>query len=225
METPGHRSQPTVAVPVPSPMDADDSDPAAPDPDRALALGLERRELGALREAYERHGTRVQRLCLRLLGRPADAEDAAQDVFLRLFERAGRFDGRARFSTWLHRLTVNLCLHRLERERLRRARPLAEDGGDLCDPGDEPPETLTRTESREHLQALLARLSPEHRAVLVLRELEGLAYAEIAAVLEVPEGTVMSRLARARESLVRLATTRPRRSSAPLLPSLLPDTP
>ena len=224
MEAPGRRSQPTVAVPVPPiPMD-----PAAPDPDRALARRLERRELGALREAYERHGERVQRLCLRLLGRPADAEDAAQDVFLRLFERAGRFDGRARFSTWLHRLTVNLCLHRLERERLRRARPLAEDGGDLRDPGDEPPETLTRTESREHLQALLARLSPEHRTVLVLRELEGLAYAEIAAVLDVPEGTVMSRLARARESLVRLATTRPRRASTSYLHSLtdpLPDTP
>lgn len=166
--------------------------------------------MGALRTVYERHGERVQRLCQRLLARPADAEDAAQEVFLELFQRAGSFDGRARFSTWLHRLTVNLCLRRLERERLRRASSLPEGEDGLLDPRDSPPEALTRTEARQHLEALLARLSPEHRGVLVLRELEGLSYREIAAALAVPEGTVMSRLARARERLVQLSAARVR---------------
>lgn len=199
---------PNPAVPVPV-SDAD------MDPDQALAHRLARREMGALREAYELHGERVQRLCLRLLGRRADAEDAAQEVFLKLFERARSFDGRARFSTWLHRLTVNLCLHRMERERLRLVRALPEDEGALVDPSALPPESLSRTEARESLQRLLARLSPEHRAVLVLRELEQLSYQEIAAALTLPEGTVMSRLSRAREQLVRLATTRPRAGAEP----------
>jgi RNA polymerase sigma-70 factor (ECF subfamily) len=194
------------------------------DPDECLARRLARREMGALREAYELHGERVQRLCLRLLGRSADAEDAAQEVFLKLFERARTFDGRARFSTWLHRLTVNLCLHRMERERLRLARALPEDGAALVDPCASPAESLSRTEAREALQRLLARLSPEHRAVLVLRELEELSYQEIAAALELPEGTVMSRLARAREQLVRLAATRPRGEAHPE-PHPILDTP
>jgi RNA polymerase sigma-70 factor (ECF subfamily) len=97
---------------------------------------------------------------------------------------------------------VNLCLHRLERERLRRAHPL-DAHETLADPA--PDESRRRTEAREHLEHLLARLTPEHRAILVLRELEQLSYRDIAAVLHVPEGTVMSRLARARAELVRLA--------------------
>ena len=194
------------------------------DPDQTLAQRLARGEMGALKEAYERHGERVQRLCLRLLGRRADAEDATQEVFLKLFERARSFDGRARFSTWLHRFTVNLCLHRIEREHLRLARALPEDEGALVDPRASPAEALGRTEARESLQRLLARLSPEHRAVLVLRELEELSYQEIAAALELPEGTVMSRLSRARGELVRLATTRPRGEAHPE-PRPILDTP
>jgi len=192
------------------------------DPDQALVRGLAGRDLGALRSVYERHGARVQRLCLRLLGSPADAEDAAQEVFLRLFERAASFDGRARFSTWLHRLTVNLCLHRLERERLRATGALPEDGA-LVDPGDSPAETLGRREASAELERLLARLSGEHRAVLVLRELEGLSYQEIAATLAIPAGTVMSRLARAREQLLHLAA--PARDETRPVPRPILDTP
>ncbi|MSR63070.1 MAG: RNA polymerase sigma factor [Planctomycetes bacterium] len=191
------------------------------DPDQELAAGLARRELGALHATYERHGERVQRLCLRLLGRSADAEDAAQEVFLRLFERAASFDGRARFSTWLHRLTVNLCLHRLEKERRRVGRSLP-DADELVDPGAAPDAELGRTEARETLARLLARLSGEHRAILVLRELEGLSYAEIAATLELPVGTVMSRLARARGELVRLAGARPSDEACPI-PHPIPE--
>jgi RNA polymerase sigma-70 factor (ECF subfamily) len=173
------------------------------DPDLDLVRGLQRGEMRALREAYERHGERVQRLCRRLLGRAADAEDAAQDVFLKLLERAGSFDRRSRFATWLHRLTVNLCLNRLERERLRQAGGLAEHGGALVDPGEAPDAACARGESAQHLERLIERLSAEHRAVIVLRELEQLSYREIAAALAIPEGTVMSRLARARSELAR----------------------
>jgi RNA polymerase sigma-70 factor (ECF subfamily) len=175
------------------------------DPDHDLARRLARREREALREAYERHGARVHRLCRHILGCASEAEDATQEVFLKLFERAASFNGRARFSTWLHRLTVNLCLHRLERARLRRVDELPPGDSGPDDPGAAPGEALERDEARAELTALLARLSPEHRTVLVLRELEELTYQEIAAALAVPVGTVMSRLARAREALVHLA--------------------
>jgi RNA polymerase sigma-70 factor (ECF subfamily) len=185
------------------------------DPDRALVEGLRRGEREALRETYERHGARVYRLCLRLLGSRPDAEDLTQEVFLKLFERAGTFDGRARFSTWIHRLTVNACLHRIEREGLRRAQPLPEDDESPADPCGGPGEPLERREERVELEALLGRLAPEQRAVLVLREVEELSYQEIAEALAIPVGTVMSRLSRARERLVRLA----RRSPGEPLPS------
>ncbi len=188
------------------------------DPDHALVEGLKRREPDALHEAYERHGERVQRLCRRLLGRAADAEDAAQDVFVRLFERARSFDGRARFSTWLHRLTVNTCLHRIERERQRRGPPLPADGDEPADARASPLDAAARAEAGERLERLLGRLSAEHRAVLVLRELEQLSYREIALALGIPEGTVMSRLSRARESLLRLLGAPEPRSVAAVPP-------
>ena len=175
------------------------------DPDLDLVRGLQRGDMPALRVAYERHGERVQRLCRRLLGRAADAEDATQDVFLKLFDRARSFDGRARFATWLHRLTVNHCLHRLERDRLRQAARLPEHDGALVDPGEAPDSACSRGETEQRLEALLARLSTEHRAVIVLRELEELSYREIAAALAIPEGTVMSRLARARSEVLKLS--------------------
>ena len=179
------------------------------DPDRALVEGLRRGEREALRATYERHGARVYRLSLRLLGSGPDAEDLTQEVFLKLFERAALFDGRSRFTTWIHRLTVNACLHKLEKEGLRRARPLPEEDRAPADPGGGPEDALERGDERRALADLLARLAPEQRAVLVLRELEGLSYREIAAVLAIPEGTVMSRLSRARERLVRLARIAP----------------
>jgi RNA polymerase sigma-70 factor (ECF subfamily) len=157
----------------------------------------------ALESCYREHGARVYRLCLQMLGQPADAEDAAQEVFLKVLDRSGQFEGRAAFSTWLHRLTVNLCLNRLERERLRVAVPLSPEEGALA-AGQSPwPQAAARA-AAARVTALLARLPLEHRLVLHLREVEGLAYREIAAALGIPLGTVMSRIARARESLSRL---------------------
>lgn len=162
------------------------------------------------------HGARVYRLCLRLLGNQADAEDATQEVFLKLPERIGSFSGRARFSTWLYRLTVNHCLHLLERERLRRVEALPEaDHRHPRDEGGTPLEHASRAEAQATIQGWLQRLSSAHRAVIVLREIEGLSYQAIAEVLDIPEGTVMSRLARAREGLARLARSSPEPGARP----------
>lgn len=189
-------------------------DPADLDP-----TDLERLRRGDPRgweAVYRLFGARVQRTCLALLGNRVDAEDATQEVFLRVQERAGQFSGDSRFSTWLYRIAVNHCLHTKEKERIRRAEPLEGSvASNATCPRESPADTASAREARDVVLARLARLSEEHRAILVLREIDGLAYQDIAEVLGVPVGTVMSRLARARERWITLAraTQVPRESS------------
>jgi len=175
----------------------------------AVLAGLRAGEASALEDCYRRFGSRVYRICRGMLRQPTDAEDATQEVFLKVLVRAHQFEERARFSTWLHRLTVNLCLNRIEKERLRvgPSIELGEGaGGELVDQALSPLEAAVRGEAGSRALTLLAQLPPDSRAVLVLRELEELTYAEIAQVLSVPVGTVMSRLARAREKVTALVS-------------------
>jgi RNA polymerase sigma-70 factor (ECF subfamily) len=188
-------------------LDPDDLDP------HDLEL-LRRGDARGLESAYRLFGARVQRTCLAMLGNRADAEDAVQEVFLRVLERARQFTGSSRFSTWLYRIAVNHCLNRKEKEALRRAEPIDGDvvASTIC-PRESPSDLAGAREAREVVLDRLAHLSEEHRAILVLREIDGLAYQDIADVLDVPVGTVMSRLARARERWIALAPAA--RESAP----------
>lgn len=163
---------------------------------------LQAGDVRALGACYEAFGARVWRVARALLGSAAEADDATQEVFLRVLEKAPLFDGRSRFSTWIHRLSVNHCKNRRERERAHRSRQEALSIEEPACSGPSPLELAADDDERAHLFALLARLPEEQRAVLVLREVEGLAYREIADALEIPAGTVMSRLARARERLL-----------------------
>lgn len=175
------------------------------DLDPADIARLRRGELGALEAAYRRFGPRVHANCRALLANAADAEDAVQEIFLKVWERAAQFDGRSRFSTWLYRIAVNHCAQRAEKERLRRGLPLPDgDAREFADGGGSPSDAAGERDACELLERRLAGLGNEHRAVLVLRELDGLSYAEIAEVLDVPVGTVMSRLARARERWIEM---------------------
>ena len=158
-------------------------------------------EIQGLETLYGIYAERIFRTCFRILGDRAAAEDQTHDVFLRLFEQIGRFDGRSRFSTWLYRLAVNHTLNRLRKRKLRSSK-LREFGQPTEPPARESPDrSLFRREEGDRVQALLSALSPDHRAILVLREIEELGYAEIAEVLRVAQGTVMSRLHRARHEL------------------------
>ena len=160
-------------------------------------------EIRGLEALYEIYAERVFRTCIRILGDRAAAEDQVHDVFLRVFEQIGRFDGRARFSTWLYRLAVNHTLNRLRKQK-RRSSKLVEFALPTTAPARESPDrALLRREEGDHVQALLAGLKPDHRAILVLREIEELGYAEIAKILGIAKGTVMSRLHRARQELKR----------------------
>jgi len=169
------------------------------DLDPQLLLRCKAGDAGALGEIYDLYGGSVYRLARSLLPQAADAEDAVQEVFLRLFRKVGQFEGRSRFSTWIYRMTVNTCLNR-RRAAAAPAQSIADLAEDALPAAVEPGpwERAAVAEDGERLRALLHRLPQEARVVLVLRELEGLSYREIAEVLGVPEGTVMSRLARAR---------------------------
>lgn len=191
------------------------------DIDPSVLARLRAGDVGALEVCWREYGGRVFRVCRALLSQDSDAEDATQEVFLKLFERTHQFADRARFSTWLHRMTVNHCLNRIEKEGRRRARPneieeAVRNGHEPEEPLDRAPSPVEMAEEKEaqsRLDRLLERVPAEQRAVLVLRELEGLSYAEIAETLSIPEGTVMSRLARARERITTLARTAPHGST------------
>jgi RNA polymerase sigma-70 factor (ECF subfamily) len=174
-----------------------------PELDGETVRRLAARERAALAECFRLHGPRVWRLARGILGQAADADDATQEIFLRVQEKAASFDGSGPFSAWLRRLAVNHCLNRLEQRRRDGARR------DACEPDALVTPPRATFETAEALERALARLPPEQRAALVLRELDGLSYREIADALAIPIGTVMSRLARARERLLAPAATGP----------------
>lgn len=140
-----------------------------------------------------------------MTGNEADAADAAQEALIAIARglAAGRFDGRARFSTWAHRVTVNACLDELRR-RKRRPDMLDELDLDHAKPPSAPPEVAETVADRIDIDAALTRLPLDFRAAVVLRDLCDLDYATIADILEVPPGTVRSRIARGRAALVPL---------------------
>jgi RNA polymerase sigma-70 factor (ECF subfamily) len=146
-----------------------------------------------------RYQDRLYPTALRLTGRPDDAFDLLQDAFLRAFQKLDRFHGDSSFYTWIYRIMVNLALteRRKRRKPGRTEVPLATD---LIDPSDtsDPADSLTRSERHSQVQIALNSLAPDHRAVVVMKEFDGLRYEEIASMLDVPVGTVRSRLHRAR---------------------------
>ena len=165
-------------------------------------------------EAFSRlvnlHEGMVYNLAARLLGDPEEARDLSQEVFLQVYRSLGGFRGTSSLRTWIYRIVVNQCRNRRrfwKRRRKDRSLPIEE-----LNPADEmelsaggggpgPLEVLERAERSRRVQEALLGLSFEHRAILLLREVEELSCAEIAGTLGLAEGTVKSRLSRAREAL------------------------
>ncbi len=162
----------------------------------------------AFDEIVEQHQNRVFNLCYWVLNDHEAAADAAQDAFVRAFRAIGNFRGDCAFSTWLHRIAVNVALNAA---RSRRHTPLPfsalendETGTrppEPVDPIDNPQDMLTRRERRRVVRCALAELPEHHRLVLVLFDIQGHSYEEMAELLELPLGTVKSRLNRARLAL------------------------
>jgi RNA polymerase sigma-70 factor (ECF subfamily) len=160
------------------------------------------------REAFgtlvERHRDRVYRVCLRVTGDAEDALDASQEAFLSALRHLDRFRGDAAFTTWIHRIAVNASYDRLRaRARAPMLHVVTDDDGTHPEPGPAAPDPADAVADATDVAAALANVPQEFRAALVLADVEDLPYDEISAILEVPVGTVKSRVHRGRVALAR----------------------
>ncbi len=162
---------------------------------------------GAFEQLVLAHQRQVYNLCLRICCNEADAMDLSQEAFIRAWRGLGQYQFGAEFSTWLYRLTRNVCIDFLRAQKRRQTVPLHlnDDEGEtelpLPDTAEGPEERAVAGERRRALAQAMQALSPEHREILTLRVIEDLPYEQIAQILGVRTGTVKSRLARARISL------------------------
>jgi RNA polymerase sigma-70 factor (ECF subfamily) len=156
----------------------------------------------AFRELYDRFAPMVYNLCLRLSGDPSRAQDLSQEVFLRVFKGLPRYRGGSSLKTWIYSIALNHCRGRLGRRGLELTDWNEEDWSrGPADPARGPEGDLLARDGERRVAAALLTLPVRFREAVVLRDLEGLSYEEIAAVLRVRTGTVRSRIARGRERL------------------------
>ena len=180
-----------------------------PGSDGALVSQARSGDAAAFDALILRHQDRVYNMAYRMLGNREDALDLSQEVFLTVFRSLGRFEAKARFSTWLYRVTVNRCRDELRRRgSVKHTRPhsldVVRDGEsprEIASNVPPPPEEAVGREMRQRVEEAIADLPGDAREVLVLRDREDLSYEEIAEILEIPLGTVRSRLNRARTLL------------------------
>lgn len=183
---------------------------------RILVKKAQSNDLSAFEELVRLFQNRIYSLCVRLAGNHADAQDLAQEAFIRAYRALGSFRNESDFGTWLHRITVNVWLNFRRKNSVQQTviyldEPYTDgDGGEIrreVEAGDgDPLQLLEQDEFRGLIRAALDSLSDEHRAVLVLREIEGYSYEEVSRMLGCSLGTVKSRLSRAREVMRRTMT-------------------
>jgi len=176
--------------------------------DVALDVALVERhrcgDLHAFDEVYERFGEMVYNLAVRLAGNREEAADLTQEIFLRIYRHLGSFGGRSTLKTWVFRIAINHCRDRLSRHypAMQSIDDDSDEGGvSIADPGRGPEDLALAADEGRRVAEGLSRVPPVFREAVVLRDLEGLSYEEIAEVLGVRVGTVRSRIARGREQL------------------------
>ena len=159
------------------------------------------------------HQKNVYNLALRLTGNEQDALDASQEAFIKAYTKLGSFRGGSRFSAWLYRVTYNICLDMLRKNGRSNVISLnytdsdGEEGEyEIPDSRPTPEDALEKRELTEAINEAMEHLSPEHRQILALREGADMSYADISALLGINEGSVKSRISRARKSLAKILT-------------------
>jgi len=185
---------------------ADEVTPEVIDPDAELIARWQAGDASAFEVLVRRHERRVFGLVFRMLGNREEAEDVAQEAFLALHRHGRRFRGEARFSTFVYRVAANAALNRRRSLGRRRAREEAlahrqDAGDDLPSTPRDPEDAASGGEIQERVQTALLGLPRDLRMAVVLYDIEGQSYGEIAQVLRIPEGTVKSRIHRARTAL------------------------
>jgi RNA polymerase sigma-70 factor (ECF subfamily) len=182
--------------------------------DRELVGKAKKGDMAAFRQLVERHERRAFAHALALVRDENDARELVQDAFVRVFKNLAGFEGQSSFYTWLYRIITNLGIDLMRRPgrkttELEEARLGPDDTAAMDFPllghidGADPLDVVRRREIAGRIQAALDALPPYHRAVILLREVDGLSYEEMAEVLEVSKGTIMSRLFHARQKLQR----------------------
>ena len=170
------------------------------DRDIELVTQYLRGDLAAFNELMSAHEDRVFAVCLRMLHDREAALDATQDTFLTVFRKADKYKARAAFSTWLYRVAVNTCYDHLRRAKRRRTNELSE-AHDPADP--QAADAFDAIDVRPDIEAALSLLSPEFRSAVILVDLGGMSLEQASDTLEIPTGTIKSRLFRARRQLAR----------------------
>jgi RNA polymerase sigma-70 factor (ECF subfamily) len=181
---------------------------------RETEMQINRRVLDGRTDDFEalvlENQKKVYNLALKMTGNAEDAYDISQEAFIKAFKALKSFRGDSSFGVWIYRLTSNLCIDFLRREKKRKTSPLVyinnsddEQEIEIADVSSEPETLYEKAELRQAINEGLMKLPEDHRQVLVLRELNGLSYSEISQTLKVEIGTVKSRIFRARSNLVK----------------------
>lgn len=151
--------------------------------DGALVERAKSGDRAAFSQLVSRHQDAVYRVCYRVLGGREDAEDAAQEAFVRAYRKLDGFEGRSSFKTWMVRLSMNVSLN----ERSKRKEPLTE--APMPAPAPDPERELLASEAAARVHEALQKIQPNYRAAIILRDLEGLPYKEVGESLDIAEGT------------------------------------
>jgi RNA polymerase sigma-70 factor, ECF subfamily len=163
---------------------------------------LQRGQTDAFETLIRRHQKTIFNLVYRMLGDYDEAAEISQEVFLSAYRAIGNFRGEANFSTWLYRIALNHATTRRKSLNTRQQRSVPiENTEPASDPHPGPAESMEKKEVRQRVQQALNRLEPDDAAVIFLRDLQDVPYEEVARMLEIPIGTVKSRLHRARQAL------------------------
>jgi RNA polymerase sigma-70 factor, ECF subfamily len=176
--------------------------------ERTLISRASRGDVDAFSKLVSAHSALVRGVTLRMLG-GQEAQDASQEVWVRVWANMKSFRGESAFSTWLYRVTVNTCLTFRRKESRRRTREVEEELAHLSISSDgdgDPEEAALDAERREEIQVALGSVRAEHRAAMVMRHMEGLSCAEISEALGVPDGTVKGWASRGRTAMLAALT-------------------
>ncbi len=200
----GDLASDVLEIPLAEPVGARGEDVS----ERVLMFRLRRREPSAFEWLVKTHQDRVFDFCLRMLGDREEASDLTQEIFVSIHQNLDKFRQDSKLSTWIFRISKNHCLNRLKYLK-RRGRGKSEEWGsvpegalsDAASAPVKPDEAYDAACERELVQRAIAKLDEEQRLLVALRDIEGLSYGEIVDITELPEGTVKSRLHRAREKL------------------------
>jgi RNA polymerase sigma-70 factor (ECF subfamily) len=186
--------------------------PNSADDDSLLVSSCRKGEIDAFEALVKKYQKKMLNVAYRMIGDYDEACEVIQDSFLSAYRSIKKFRGEARFSTWLYSIVLNLCKNRMKQLRTRGgrevysidARPETEEGPRQMDPPDPGPSAAEQVEKKEvdaRVLGCINGLDSEYREVLVLRDIQGFSYEEIRDILKIPDGTVKSRLFRARDAL------------------------